>query len=129
MPRCSACATRTEPRGRQLADEAECAFEPLPEITSLDRFDLVVNATPLGMGDAEQSSPLPPRLYRSGMTVFEMVYRPAVTPFVADALAQGATVIDGLEMFLHQAITQFALHTAKPAPREAMRRVLEEARA
>jgi 3-dehydroquinate dehydratase/shikimate dehydrogenase len=90
-------------------------------------FDVLVNATPLGMhgsapGDSGPSAaPLPARL------IFDMVYRPRETPLIQRARAQGLPVITGVEMFLHQGARQFELWTGQPAPEAEMLRVLLEA--
>ena len=60
------------------------------------------------------------------MVVFDAVYNPRRTRLLRDAQAAGCRTVEGLEMFLGQAYVQFELWTGRPAPRDVMRRVLEE---
>lgn len=68
--------------------------------TDLSAFDLVVNATPVGMGDtgqmalpAEQLATLP-----SAALVADVVTSPQITPLLAQARAQGCRIQTGPEM-------------------------------
>ena len=63
--------------------------------------DVVVNATPLGMGG--ESLPGPFHQVASGQVAYDMVYRPAVTPFLAAASRAGAVAENGLGMLVGQA--------------------------
>jgi hypothetical protein len=46
--------------------------------------------------------------------VFDAVYTPRVTRLLKEAEEAGATVVSGLEMFIRQAMKQFALFTGHP---------------
>jgi len=79
--------------------------------------DVVVNATPIGMG-ADEHSPITPR---AGQWVVDLVYHPPETPLLAAARAVGAPTLGGLGMLVHQAALAFERWTGVPAPLEAMR--------
>ncbi|MGE5226914.1 MAG: shikimate dehydrogenase [Planctomycetaceae bacterium] len=83
-------------------------FEQAREV----RADLVVNATPVGI--AGDLVPLPP-LY-DGVLAVDLLYHPAVTPFLAAAREAGASAFGGLGLLLHQAALSFQLWTGQPAP-------------
>lgn len=78
--------------------------------------DVVVNATPLG----RSGEPLPHPPFRPGMLAVDLLYRPAVTPFLREAKAAGAHAFGGLGLLLHQAALSFELWTGRPAPLEVM---------
>lgn len=94
-------------------------------IESATESDLVVNATPVGMGldhngavgasvvDADRLGP--------GQFVNDLVYHPAQTPLLLAGAQRGATVLNGLPMLVHQAARQFELWTGEVAPLAAMR--------
>ena len=85
--------------------------------------DLVVNATPLGMGDVaagEARLPVDPAALRSGQVVVDLVYHPEVTPLLAAAAARGATALNGVGMLVHQAAHAFVRWTGERAPLDAM---------
>ena len=56
-----------------------------------------------------------------------MVYNPLETMLVRDAREQGRTVIQGIEMFVEQAVRQFEIWTGDSAPRAAMQKAAVEA--
>ncbi len=88
--------------------------------------DVVVNATPLGMGvvvtTAGEPEPLPvdPSLLQVGQVVVDLVYHPTVTPLIAQARARGLRAVNGLGMLIHQAAHAFRLWTSEEPPLEVM---------
>ncbi len=88
-------------------------------------FDVIVNATPVGMGNARETPLKEDEI--NARYVFDMVYDPAETRLIKLARARGAEVIAGLEMFVHQAARQFEIWTGKPAPWDEMLSVVTKA--
>lgn len=93
--------------------------------------DLVINATPVGMG-AEDPSPFPAAWLREGQVVLDMVYRPGETMLVRQAKAAGATALSGLGMLVAQGalaidIWAGAERAQLRAPRDVMRSAAEKA--
>ena len=80
-------------------------------------FDLLINATPVGMVPNVDQSPLE-RI--PAEVVFDMVYNPLETELIRRARALGKSVVPGDRMFIEQAIRQFEIWTGQPAPRAAM---------
>jgi shikimate dehydrogenase len=86
------------------------------------RADLLVNATPVGQAPATEGTPLPGTVaLHGGLTVFDLVYRPRVTPLLKLALRAGCPTVEGVEMLVEQGVRSFELWTGRPAPVEAMR--------
>jgi shikimate dehydrogenase len=96
---------------------------------SLSEADILINATCVGMYPDVNESPVPARLLRSGLTVFDIIYNPAKSKLLLEAEKRGAVAISGLEMLVWQAALAFELWTGKGAPvlvmREAAVRALE----
>jgi len=92
----------------------------------LEKIDLVVNATSLGMRLGDRL-PLPTRLITANLLVFDMVYTGRKTRLVLAAESAGARAADGLSMLLHQGALSFELWFEGPAPIDAMRRALRQA--
>lgn len=90
---------------------------------ALARVDLVVNTTSIGLRP-EDPAVLPSDILPSGVLVYDLVYRPDLTPLVRAALARGLRAADGLSMLLHQGAQAFSAWTGLAAPLEAMRRAL-----
>jgi 3-dehydroquinate dehydratase / shikimate dehydrogenase len=85
-------------------------------------FDVIINATPVGMGNTRES-PLNENEINARY-LFDMIYDPAETRLVKLAQQRGLQVIPGIEMFVHQAARQFEIWTGKPAPWAEMLRVV-----
>ncbi|WP_419945107.1 shikimate dehydrogenase [Candidatus Poriferisodalis sp.] len=81
--------------------------------------DLVVNATPLGMNAADPM-PVAPEMLRRGQMAVDLIYMPAVTPFLEVADEAGAQILNGTGMLLFQAAEQFKMWTGRDAPVKAM---------
>ena len=67
---------------------------------------LVINATSLGMA-GKPDLRLPLDLMERGSIATDLVYTPLMTPFLIEAQARGAHIVDGLGMLLHQAAPGF----------------------
>ncbi|EEF61228.1 Shikimate dehydrogenase substrate binding domain protein [Pedosphaera parvula Ellin514] len=88
-------------------------------------IDLVLNATSLGLrpGDA---SPLDEKKFslRNASAAYDMIYRPAETPFLKAAKEAGCRVANGLGMLLYQGAKALEIWTGQKAPVEVMRAAL-----
>ncbi|MES2706285.1 MAG: shikimate dehydrogenase [Verrucomicrobiota bacterium] len=101
-------------RCRTIPWTARALSETLPDI------DLIINGTSLGMSPDD-----PPLLPEGSLTsrhlVYDMVYKPLVTPLITAAREAGARAINGLPMLLWQGAQSFEWWFHQPAPVEAMR--------
>ncbi len=103
-----------------------CDGEALSPHDSLSReFDVLINATPLGMFPHAEQSFFTDQIPAS--IVFDMVYNPRETLLLKLAREQGKTTIPGIEMFIEQAVKQFELWTEETAPRGVMEKAAAEA--
>ncbi len=94
--------------------------------------DLIVNATPVGMvgdGTVTHTPVVPAEALVEGQVVVDLVYEPAETEWMAGAARQGAVVLGGLGMLVHQAAAQLKLWTGLDPPIEALWAAAEAARA
>lgn len=114
------------PAPAELAVEVAGSTARVGTADDLETADLVVNATPLGMGvvvsTAGEPEPLPFDVARlgTGQVVIDLVYHPAVTPLLAAARDQGLRTVNGLGMLIHQAAHAFRLWTSEDPPLEVM---------
>jgi shikimate dehydrogenase len=93
--------------------------------------DLVINATPVGMG-AEDPSPIPAEWLREGQVVLDMVYRPGGTALLREAEQAGARSFSGLGMLVSQGALAIDIWGGADraqfrAPRDVMRAAAEAA--
>jgi shikimate 5-dehydrogenase len=113
-------SNRTHRKARELADELGVAH-----VRTLDSvpFDILVNATSVGMVPHDDESPAPNAILK-GKVVFDAVYNPPMTKLLREAKRRGARIIQGTEMYINQARLQSTLFVGlKPAVR-VMRRAL-----
>ena len=89
--------------------------------------DLVLNATSLGL---QPNDPLPWDESRFALgrahAAYDMIYRPAETPFLHQARLAGCRTANGVGMLLYQGAMALELWSGRPAPIPQMRRALEE---
>ena len=88
-----------------------------------EKFDAIVNATPIGMHPYEQRSPLEVSELNCAV-VLDLIYRPLKTTLLRLAQSRGVETVSGVEMFLAQGIAQWELWMKTPAPANAMRQAV-----
>jgi shikimate dehydrogenase len=113
-------ANRDVAKAEELARSVGGEARGLDEVERAFDYDVVVNATTLGMTDVDPRSPIPEAAIRPGQLVMDIVIKPVETQLVVAARARGARVVHGGRMTLHQAARQFELYTGRAAPLEAM---------
>ncbi len=109
-------ANRDAEKARSLAAEVGGSAAPLAEAARAGSYDVIVNATSVGMIEVAAESPVPEAAMRAGQVVMDIVYKPIETPLVMAARRRGAVTVHGGRMLLHQAAGQFELYTGRDAP-------------
>jgi 3-dehydroquinate dehydratase/shikimate dehydrogenase len=89
-----------------------------------NRFDAIINTTPIGMSGVHPLLPLKENELNTNL-VLDLVYNPLETPLLKLAKSRGLHTIGGIEMFIQQGARQFEIWTGKPAPEAEMHRVVE----
>ncbi|MHC4487731.1 MAG: shikimate dehydrogenase [Planctomycetota bacterium] len=116
---------RTVERAEKLAAEFNCEFAGLDELPNVEA-KLLINCTSIGMYPNVGQTPLPRECLKKDMAVFDTVYNPAETLLLKRAKETKAKTIDGLSMFVNQALAQFKLFTGQNANPELMRKMISE---
>lgn len=116
--------------GRDIEDKAGRAaktahLDQASLVEAVAGAELLLHCTPVGMTPDTEKSLVPTDLLRPDLAVFDAVYNPRRTRLLKDAAAIGCRVVEGMEMFLGQAMVQFELWTGKPAPLDTMRAIIE----
>jgi 3-dehydroquinate dehydratase / shikimate dehydrogenase len=118
------CARRERP-GKALARAVGGEFVPRRALRS-EKFDAIINTTPVGMHPHEGVSPLSARELNCRV-VMDLINRPMRTELLRMAQGKGLETVSGVEMFVAQGVAQWELWTEQKAPEQAMRRVVIEA--
>jgi shikimate 5-dehydrogenase len=115
-------SARREKSARQLARAVRGTTIPRRALRS-EKFDAIINATPVGMHPHSGISPLSARELNCRI-VMDLIYRPQQTELLNIARRKGLGTISGLEMFLTQGLAQWELWTGQRAPEAPMRRAV-----
>ena len=89
----------------------------------LKNADLLVNATSLGMYPNVDKTPVDKNLINQNLVVFDVVYNPLKTRFLKEAEEKGAKIVNGLSMFIYQAVEAFKIWTGLNPPVKTMFKV------
>ena len=111
---------RTPEKAQKLARQAHARYIKRADLKK-SQFDVIINATPVGMTNAKDSPLTEDEL--NARVIFDMVYQ-RETRLTTMARAKGLHVITGEEMFVHQGARQFEIWTGKPAPVTEMHSVV-----
>lgn len=121
---------RSVERARAVARRiggAHARVIPLAEELRGQSFDLVVNATRVGMEPGDPS-PFDFELLARAGAAMDLVYGRHVTPFVRAAEDFGVRASDGSEVLVQQGAVSFERWWGEPAPLAQMREALERSR-
>jgi len=88
-----------------------------------EKFDALLNATPVGMPPHVDSSPLRTEELNCPL-VMDLITRPLKTKLLRMAAEKGIRTVSGVEMFVAQGIAQWELWMGSRAPENAMRKAV-----
>lgn len=86
-----------------------------------DAFDIIINATPIGMDEASGNYPIDINTVGAQHVVFDMVYN-TKTPLVKAAERSGARLVSGADMLAGQGALSFEYWTGQKIDADVMRR-------
>lgn len=115
-----AVVNRTESKAEAAAALAGPVGRVGRAAADIPAANLVVNATPAGMG-ADAAMPCDPGLLHQGQVAVDLIYEPLETPWLAALRAGGVKAHNGLSMLVYQAVLAFELWTGETPPVEVMR--------
>lgn len=104
-------ANRSEGKAKAIADKYQSQPHTRVKHTTFSglhsvAFDVVINATSTGLSNSEL--PIPKTIFGYQCLAYDMMYG-TETPFMQQAKAAGANVVDGLGMLVEQAAESFYL--------------------
>lgn len=96
--------------------------KPIDEI--MENADFIVNCTSAGMDGKKNIYKLDK--IKKGITVYDIIYNPAVTPFLKQAKKKGAKIINGLDMLIYQGMEGFKIWTGRKSDYNLVKRKVNE---
>lgn len=115
---------RTLDKAEELAKEFNCEAENIENIERVKDFDIIINATSVGMKPNENLTPISKEYLSRKQIIFDCVYNPLQTRLIKEAIDVGCRTILGIEMLLYQGVRQFEYYVDREAPVEVMREAL-----
>ncbi|MFX1281374.1 MAG: shikimate dehydrogenase [Promethearchaeota archaeon] len=88
---------------------------------SIKKTDILINATPIGMYPKVDESPIPKKLIRENLFVFDVIYNPLKTRLIKEAAEIGCETLGGLDMLINQGILAFEWWLNKTPNKELMK--------
>ena len=123
---------RSEPRGRELVDTLRTKAKLDADFvvwrgdyTVPPATDIVINASSIGLYNADARLALNLDSLKPNMVVADVVFSPPQTRLLRDAAARGCRTLDGLGMLVNQGVIGVQYWTGVNPDPVAMRRALE----
>ena len=110
-------------------DRAEALAAEFGATVSAEPAEIVVNCTSIGLHNPEETFkalPVDADEMGAGRLVVDLVYRHGGTQLLNVAKANGAEVVDGLEMLVAQGAASLERWTGRTAPDQAMREAVAD---
>ncbi len=125
---------RSEARGRELVELLRSKLKLNANLVVWNGdfvvpagTDVVINATSIGLYDAEARLDLDVNSLKPGMVVADVIGNPPRTRLIRDAVEHGCTALDGLGMLVNQGIVGVQYWTGIEPDAKVMRKALEQA--
>ena len=107
---------------RKSAPNSKVDFISWPEAINFNSFDLVVNTTP-----GNTAAVFVDQVQSVTSTYFEVLYNPWPTQLLAEWRKCAGFGIDGLDLLIHQAISQASIFAGRPIDRDSIAEILRSA--
>ena len=102
------------------------AFENAPVQQLLQKSNVLVNASGVGMYPHLENTPVDKKFLFKDLLVYDITYNPLKTRLLLDAEEVGCKTMNGIGMVINQGIKGFALMTGMPEPTEIMRAAMDD---
>ena len=119
-------ADSDEHKARSVANAFNAEYCTIKEIADVE-FDILINATPIGMAPNTDAMPVSNEILDKldkKKVVFDVVYSPEKTKLLEEAEKRHAIIVSGVDMFILQAREQFRIFTGKQPDLRLMKRIL-----
>ena len=124
-------ANREVSRAYQLQVFLERRFPGVDvEITDITRiprhpYNVVINATPVGMGALQGETPLASHYLQGVELVYDLIYNPASTKLLDQARSAGCKTVNGLGMLVHQGLQAQEIWQEREVEQELEEQILQ----
>ena len=112
---------------RSIDPQAQVEIADIASLNAGEQtFDLMINATPVGMFPKVEASPVEASALKKVKTLFDCIYNPRQTRLMQDGEAAGCQVIGGLDMLVWQAVAAQEIWFGRRFKNEQVERVIAQ---
>lgn len=112
---------------RSIDPQAQVEIADIASLNAGEQtFDLMINATPVGMFPKVEASPVEASALKKVKTLFDCIYNPRQTRLMQDGEAAGCQVIGGLDMLVWQAVAAQEIWFGRQFKNEQVERVIAQ---
>ena len=98
---------RTFTKAKNMQDEIITAYEYTDSEQIIKSNSIIINTTSVGM--LKNDIPINSSLISKNQILIDVIYSPLLTPFLKAGIEKGAQIINGLDMFIFQALESIDL--------------------
>ena len=109
-----------------MKPDAELFIVTTSEIPENKHFDLLLNATPVGMYPKVEACPVSDKVIANSDSVFDVIYNPRETVLIKKAKALGKNVAGGMAMLVWQAVSAHTIWDGDVYTKEEVLKIIEE---
>jgi shikimate dehydrogenase len=90
----------------------------------LNEYDVIINTTSIGMSPNIENTPISLEFLKKGTIVSDLIYNPLETKFLKQAKSRGGKTVNGIGMFVNQAVLAFEHWTGEKPDHEQMKKIV-----
>ena len=103
-------------------DIEPCSLEYIAELGIVEKSDIIINTTSVGMHPDADMSPIDESVaFSSGQIVYDIIYNPPKTAFLKRAEKFGCKTVNGFGMLFYQGVYAFEIWTGAKVPENIIR--------
>ncbi|MBQ7755919.1 MAG: shikimate dehydrogenase [Oscillospiraceae bacterium] len=110
----------------EMKSDAEISIVLTGEIDKNKHYDLLLNATPVGMYPKVEGCPVVDEVIENSDAVFDVIYNPRETQLIKKAKAMGKTVSGGMAMLVWQAVSAHTIWDGDLYTNDEVNKIIEE---
>jgi shikimate dehydrogenase len=119
-------AARNEKTGPALAEKYD--FKWTKEVSAKNSFEVLINASPVGMAPIIDDSPFSEEQVRAATYTIDSVANPMKTKLLSQAEQAGKITLSGFEIIIIQSVEQFTRYTGVRPDDDSLRAAIDHVR-
>ncbi len=118
---------RSKDKAVDLAKHLGCIGDTIKSLSKYPSWHILINTTPVGMLPNVNEMPINPEEILPDRVVMDAIWNPLTTKLLKEAKQSGCQIIQGYEMFIHQATLQFCIYFNGSVDKKKILHILDRA--